>query len=131
MKLFKAISVLALALAIAGCGSDAGPTRGGQLSDAQRHARVQLVKDNPALNDLQLAYLCPALYPTDLHSDVKKYKLEKQKATPVKWSSAQLALAANGRCGKPIPFPPAAKPAKAASTASTTSTTTQGTTQSK
>lgn len=103
MRAFIPVLTL-LVLALAGCGSDSGPTAGGPLTGAQQAARVALIKANDALNDLELAHLCPALYPQDVIADPKKYSFDKQKAKPISWTKAQIAQAQAARCGKQVPF---------------------------
>jgi hypothetical protein len=107
----KAILITAASVLLVGCGAEPGPTPGGEPSPAQRSARIELVKSHPDLNDLELAHLCPALYPSDVLKDPKKYQLDRLKAT-ASFSSADLAQAAAAGCGKSVPI---AKPSTASS----------------
>ena len=110
---FKKLSpVLVVIAATAGCGGNPGPANGGEPTPAQKSARMALVKANPALNDLELAHLCPRLYPTDLLAkdpktgqlkNLKKYGFDKQTAS-AKFTRAQLSAAAGAACGTPIPI---------------------------
>ena len=111
MRRIATTGIISAAL-LAGCGNP-GPTSGGELTDAQRQARIELVRSNSQLNDLELAHLCPALYPKDILKDPKKYRLETKKVK-AKFSKDQLALAAKARCGKPVPTTDAPAPAKPA-----------------
>lgn len=92
---------LIAAAALVGCGNP-GPTPGGEPNASQRQARIELIRANAQLTDLELAHLCPALYPKDVLKDPKKYRFEKQKVKAT-FSPEQLALAAKARCGKPAP----------------------------
>jgi len=132
MLLRSTLSVAALSFALAVCGATAGPTPGGKLDPAQQAARIALVKGNSSLNDVELAHLCPALYPEDIQKAIvagtegntaaakaakdtlKKYRFETQKLRIKSFTSAQLAQAKSARCGMPIPFAsaPAAKTKK-------------------
>jgi hypothetical protein len=107
----KLISIAVTAFAVTACGSSPSPTPGGEPSAAQRTARIALIRDNPKLNDLDLAHLCPALYPADVLKNPKKYSLDKLKAT-AKFTPAQLAQATAAGCGSPVPLSAAAPPAK-------------------
>ena len=107
----KLIPITIAALAVTGCGSSPSATPGGEPSPAQRTARIALIRDNPKLNDLDLAHLCPALYPADVLKDPKKYSLNKLKAT-AKFTPAQLTQAAAAGCGTAVPLSAAPAPAK-------------------
>jgi hypothetical protein len=116
------LSVVALSTALAGCGGSAGPTPGGKLDPAQQAARLALVKGNAGLNDVEMAHLCPALYPKDVQKAVaigsegtsaaaksskdtlKKYRFDTQKVRVKSFTGGQLAQAKAARCGTPIPI---------------------------
>jgi len=125
----RKLSPLLVIVAItAGCGSDPGPANGGEPTPAQKTARIALVKANPALNDLELAHLCPRLYPNDLFAkdaktgqlkNLKKYGFEKQTAS-AKFTPAQLTAAASAGCGAPIPIEATKAPTGPPSTTTTT-----------
>ena len=119
---------LIFATALVGCGGSPGPTAGGELTSAQRAARLELIKSNSSLNDVELAHLCPALYPADVLTNLKHYGFDKQKAKPTNWSPAQLSAAAAARCGTSTPIKAQAKPAKPAPAKPTTPTSTQSAT---
>ena len=70
-----------------------------------------MIRDNPKLNDLDLAHLCPALYPADALKDQKKYSFNKLKATE-KFTPAQLTQAEAAGCGTPVPLTAPTGPAK-------------------
>lgn len=119
--------MLAVAMTAVGCGGNPGPASGGEPTPAQKSARIALVKANPGLSDLDLAHLCPRLYPSDLLDkdpksgqlkNLKKYGFEKQTAS-ARFTPPQLAAAAAAGCGKPIPIgnQPAPTPAKTTGTA--------------
>ena len=111
------------ALLIAGCGGSAGPTPGGKLTTQQHAARLALVKGNSALNDLELAHLCPALYPEELQQaaaadpsantaagkkakkTLQKYRFDTQKIRVKAFTRQQLDQAKQARCGAPIALP--------------------------
>lgn len=99
----RLVPLLSLTLLATGCGTEAGPTRGGEPTDAQRAARIELIRSNSEMNDLELAHLCPALYPADVLKDPKKYGFDKQKAK-LEPSAADLSLAAKADCGAPVPI---------------------------
>jgi hypothetical protein len=99
------------AAAIAGCGSAPSATPGGEPTAAQRIARIALIRDNPKLNDLELAHLCPALYPADVLKNTKKYSVDKLKIK-AKFSGSQLAQARSAGCGSAVPLPATTPPAK-------------------
>lgn len=113
------LAALACSVFAVGCGGSPGPTQGGELTPSQRIARISLIKNNQKLNDLELAHLCPGLYPSDVLSNPKRYGFDKQKSKPTTWTDSQLKAAAAARCGKPtaITTTPAKKPQQ-----STTST---------
>lgn len=94
--------LIAGSAAISGCGTEPGPTPGGEPSATQRAARIELIRTNSAMNDLELAHLCPAIYPADVLKDPKKYGFSNQKAKK-SGTAASVALAAKAGCGKPVP----------------------------
>lgn len=94
---------LVAAALMVGCGPDPSPTKGGEPTAAEKQARVELVRANSGMNDLELAHLCPALYPADVLKDPKKYGFDNAKAT-TKASAASLALAEKAGCGNPVPI---------------------------
>jgi len=103
----KLLPLLALlATAAAGCGGNPGPTPGGALTPAQQAARVKLIKTNQGLNDLELAHLCPAIYPKDALDSkrAKHYGYDGKKITIKAFTRVQVALATSARCGTPIPL---------------------------
>lgn len=118
MRRLTATLVLVAAVA-SGCGPDPGPTKGGEPSAAEKEARLQLVRANSDMNDLELAHLCPALYPADILKDPKKYGFDKQEASKQP-SRQDLQLAARAGCGKPVPI--GSKDGKPAATSSSTTT---------
>ncbi len=131
MRIRPLILLVVAPLAVAGCGGSAGPTPGGALSPEQQSARLKFVAANANLNDLELAHLCPALYPKDVQAAIavdftaksaagkkakeslKKYRFESQKVRVKTFSAAQLEQAKAARCGSPIAIPQVAQPAKA------------------
>jgi hypothetical protein len=90
----------ALAICIAGCGGSVGATPGGEPTAAVQAARLQLIRTHSKLNDLELATLCPALYPSDAISNAKKYSFDKQKVKD-KPTASDLAEAAKSDCSAP------------------------------
>ena len=131
----KAVTLtIVLALAAVGCGGNPGPTSGGQLTPAQHSARLALVQTNYTLNDVELAHLCPALYPSDVLTakGLKHYGYDKQTVSIRQFTPAQIKSAAAARCGAPLPLPQPKKPAaKQPAAPKTTSPTTSTTTTSK
>lgn len=131
MRLRPILILLSVPVALAGCGGSAGTTPGGALNPEQEAARLKLVEANNGLNDVELAHLCPMLYPKDVQAAVavdftgntaaqkkakdalKKYRFETQKVRIKKFSAAQLAQAKLANCGATIPFPVAAPSTKA------------------
>jgi len=121
-KISMLIAVMS-ALLIAGCGGSAGPTPGGKLTTQQHAARLALVKSNSGLNDLELAHLCPALYPEELQraaaadpaantaagkkakKTLQKYRFDSQKIRVKAFTKQQLDQAKQARCGAPIALP--------------------------
>ncbi|MEI6448283.1 MAG: hypothetical protein WCO96_10470 [Actinomycetes bacterium] len=117
----RPLLILPAALVVAGCGSQPGPTPGGEPTAAQKTARIELVKANPDLNELELAHLCPAMYPAELFKGTEaqqkkardKYQMGRLKAEAT-FTAADLKQAAAAGCGKPVPIAkPATKPAPA------------------
>ncbi len=97
------------------------------MTAQQKSARLALVKSNERLNDLEMAHLCPMLYPADVQKAIQvdssgkstaakkakktldKYRFATQKVRVKQFTAAQLAGAKAARCGNPIPI--AAQPA--------------------
>jgi hypothetical protein len=121
---FRPLLIIPAALVVAGCGSQPGPTPGGEPTAAQKTARIELVKAKPDLNELELAHLCPAMYPAELFKGTEaeqkkareKYQMGRLKAEAT-FTSADLKQAATAACGKPVPIAKqATKPAPAPAT---------------
>ena len=119
----RPLLVIPAALAVAGCGSQPGPTPGVEPTAAQKTARIELIRSNPNLNDLELAHLCPAMYPATLFQGTQaeqkkareKYRLDRLDAKAT-FTASDLKQAAAAACGKPVPIvqPAPAPPAKPA-----------------
>lgn len=117
----RPLLILPTALVVTACGSQPGPTPGGEPTAAQKAARIELVKANPDLNELELAHLCPAMYPAELFKGTEaeqkkardKYQMGRLKAEAT-FTPADLRQAAAAACGKPVPIQkPAPKPSPA------------------